>query len=51
MTQSLEQLCGKCLRNIPPTLLSIIRSFHEGMKASVRLKGNISDGCEVCNVT
>ena len=34
---------------VPPTLLSIVRSFHEGMKASVRLKGNISDSFEVHN--
>jgi len=34
---------------VPPTLLSIVRSFHEGMKASVGVKGNISDSVEVRN--
>ena len=31
------------------TLLSIVCSFHEGMKASVKIKGDISDSFVVCN--
>ena len=34
---------------VPPTMLSIVRSFHDGMKASVRVKGNFSDSFEVRN--
>ena len=29
--------------------LSIIHSFHDGMKASIHVRGNISDSFEVCN--
>ena len=34
---------------VPPALLSIVHSFHEGMKTSFQVKGNISDSFEVCN--
>ena len=34
---------------VPPTLLSVVRSFREGMRASVRVRGNLSDSFEVCN--
>jgi len=34
---------------VPPTLLSVVRSFHEGMRASVRVKGHISDSFGVRN--
>ena len=34
---------------VPPTLLSVVRSFHEGMRASVHVRGNLSDSFEVRN--
>ena len=34
---------------IPPTLLSIIRSLHDGMKAEVTVDGNLTPDFEVCN--
>ena len=34
---------------IPPTLLSIIRSLHDGMKAEVTINGNLTPDFEVCN--
>ena len=34
---------------VPPTLLSVVCSFHKGMRASVRVRGNISDSFEVHN--
>ena len=34
---------------VPPTLLSVVRSFHEGMRDSVRVRGSISDSFEVRN--
>ena len=34
---------------IPPTLLSIIRSLHDGMKAEVTVDGNLTPNIEVCN--
>ena len=34
---------------IPPTLLSIICSLHDGMKAEVTVDGNLTPDFEVCN--
>ena len=34
---------------VPPTLLSVVSSFHKGMRASVHVRGNISDSFEVHN--
>ena len=34
---------------IPPVLLSVVRSFHEGMRASVCVRGEFSDSFEVRN--
>ena len=34
---------------VPPTLLSVVRSFHESMKASIGVRSNISDNFEVHN--
>ena len=33
----------------PPTMVSVIRSFHEGMTAVVRVGDSITDGIEVTN--
>ena len=33
----------------PPTLLSIIHSLHDGMKAEVTVNGNLTPDFEVCN--
>ena len=37
----------KC--GVPPTMLSIIRSYHEGMQAGVRVGSSVNDGFEVWN--
>ena len=34
---------------VPPTLLSVVRSFHVGMRASVHVRGTLSDSFEVRN--
>ena len=34
---------------IPPTLLSIIHSLHDGMKAEVTVDDNLTPDFEVCN--
>ena len=34
---------------VPPVLLSVVRSFHEGMRASVCVRGIVSDSFEVRN--
>ena len=34
---------------IPPTLLSIIGSLHDGMKVEVTVIGNLTPDFEVCN--
>ena len=34
---------------VPPTILSIIRSFHEGMQAGVRVGNSVTDHFEVQN--
>ena len=48
MVQFLELFCGKCEKyGAPPTVLFIVRTFHEGMKASVPVK--ISDSFEIRN--
>ena len=37
----------KC--GVPPTILSIIQSFHEGMEASVRMRIGVTDSFQVRN--
>ena len=34
---------------VPPTMLSIIRSFHDGMQAGVRVGSTVTDNFEVQN--
>ena len=35
----------KC--GVPPTVLSIIQSFHDGMETSVRVRDTVTDSFEV----
>jgi len=44
---ALWQILGKY--RVPLALLPIFHSFYEGMKASVCIKGDVSDSFEVCN--
>ena len=37
----------KC--SVPPTMLSIVQSFHEGMEAGVRVKDVVTDRFEIRN--
>ena len=34
---------------VPPTMLSLIKSLHEGMTAQIRVSGNLTDSIAVCN--
>ena len=34
---------------VPPTMLSVIRSLHDGMKAAVRVEGGVTDNISVTN--
>ena len=45
--KALWQVLQKC--GVPPTMLSIIRSFHEGMHAEVRVGSTATDSFEVQN--
>ena len=44
---ALWTVLAKC--GVPPTMLSIIRSFHEGMQAGVRVGSSVTDRFEVRN--
>ena len=46
-TQALWQVMGKC--GVPPTMLRIVKSFHDGMRAEVRVGALISSSFEVRN--
>ena len=45
--QALWKVLFKC--GVPPVMLRLIRSFHEGMKAEVRVGDSLSDSFEVQN--
>ena len=34
---------------VPPTMLSLIKSLHEGMTAQICVSGNLTDSIAVCN--
>ena len=44
---ALWRVLEKC--GVPPTMLSIIQSFHDGMQAEVRVGDTTTDRIEVCN--
>ena len=44
---ALWTVLAKC--GVPPTMLSIIRSFHDGMQAGVRVGSTVTDNFEVRN--
>ena len=49
-TQCLGLLCGKCWKGIvPPNMLSIIRSFHNGMQAEIRVGDTTTDKIKLLN--
>ena len=33
----------------PPKLLSLIKSYHQGMKGTVQFGGNLSESFDICN--
>ena len=35
--------------NVPSTMVSLLRSLHEGMKAEVTMDGQVAPEFEVCN--
>ena len=45
--QVLWQVLQKC--GVPPTMLSIIRSFHEGMHVEIRVGSTVTDSIKVQN--
>ena len=45
--QALWRVLEKC--GVPPTMLNIIQSFHQDMKAEVRVGSELSDGFEAKN--
>ena len=52
MTLFLGMLCGlSCMAKcgVPSTMLNIIRSFHDGMQAGVRVSSTVTDSFEVQN--
>ena len=48
MTLSIEICCGKCYLGVPSQMITVIREFHDGMKACVRSRdGTCSKPFEV----